>query len=384
MISTRIRPGALLTLAALASLPLHRPAAGQADPPKSPSAAAAQADFDKQNADWKDILKQLGELQSRYAKAPAGERPALEQQYRSIVEQGLAIEPKLKSAAEKLIAADPRSRSAGELLFMMAKSEMSRDNYEEALRLARVLLEQKFEPAAVATLAADAAVRANQFDRVAPLLNAAMDGKLDERATQMVANANQLLTQWDREKKLRQAEAKADDLPRVKLHTTQGDIVVELFENEAPNTVANFISLVEKKVYDGTPFHRVLPSFMAQGGDPQGDGEGGPGYRIKCECTRPDHRLNFRGTLSMAHSGPDTGGSQFFLNFVPNTHLDGKHTVFGRILEGMDVLAKIRRVVVEKGKPTPIPPDRILSATVLRKRSHEYKPETLPEIARPK
>ena len=113
-------------------------------------------------------------------------------------------------------------------------------------------------------------------------------------------------TAWAKEQQLRQAEAKADDLPRVLLKTSQGDIEVELFENEAPNHVANFITLVEKGFYDGLTFHRVLPGFMAQGGDPKGDGTGGPGYEIPAEFRKPNHRLHFRGSLSMARAQTPT------------------------------------------------------------------------------
>ena len=154
-------------------------------------------------------------------------------------------------------------------------------------------------------------------------------------------------------------------LPQVLLKTNKGEIVLELYEDEAPNTVANFISLVEKKFYDGLKFHRVIEGFMAQGGDPTGTGSGGPGYRIKCECGRKDHRKHARGVLSMAHAGKDTGGSQFFITFDKTPHLDGKHTVFGHVIKGMDVVDKLR-----KG-------DVIQEATVVSKRDHEYQPETL-------
>jgi len=152
---------------------------------------------------------------------------------------------------------------------------------------------------------------------------------------------------WRREQKLRAAEAaaaEADKLPRVLLKTNQGDLVLELFENEAPNTVANFISLVEKGFYDGLTFHRVLPGFMAQTGCPKGDGEGGPGYKIPCECYKPERRRHFRGSLGMglADAGRDTGGSQFYITFLPTPPLDDPrstgdpHTVFGRGVEGLD------------------------------------------------
>ncbi|OHB80651.1 MAG: hypothetical protein A2W31_04135 [Planctomycetes bacterium RBG_16_64_10] len=175
---------------------------------------------------------------------------------------------------------------------------------------------------------------------------------------------------------MRTAEAQADDLPRVKLETSKGPMVLELFENEAPNTVANFVNLVEQGFYDGRPFHRVLPQFMAQGGCPRGDGSGGPGYRIACECHRDGFRRHFRGSLSMAHAGRDTGGSQFFLTFVRTPHLDGQHTVFGRVLEGTEVLSSLTRINPSQTGPHPTP-DQIIKATVLRKRPHAYQPKTL-------
>lgn len=135
---------------------------------------------------------------------------------------------------------------------------------------------------------------------------------------------------------IRHEDAMADDLPRVKLNTTAGEIVLELYENEAPNTVRNFVSLVESGHYSDKLFHRVIENFMAQGGgfETEGLGSGGPGYKIACECKAADARLNFTGTISMAHAGRDTGGSQFFLNFKYNKGLDGNHTAFGRVVSG--------------------------------------------------
>jgi len=178
----------------------------------------------------------------------------------------------------------------------------------------------------------------------------------------------------------RKADAEADDRPRVTITTSKGDVVVELFEDDAPNTVANFISLVEKGFYDGTPFHRVIGGFMAQGGDPTGSGAGGPGHVIACETELPTARKHFLGSLSMAHAGKNTGGSQFFLTFRPTEHLDGKHTVFGRVIEGFDVLPKLARTQGEDGQSIPgVQADTIVKATVLRKRDHAYEPETLPD-----
>ena len=122
----------------------------------------------------------------------------------------------------------------------------------------------------------------------------------------------------------------------VKLETTLGDITIELFDDTMPVTAGNFKKLVSDGFYDGIIFHRVIPGFMIQGGDPTGTGTGGPGYKIPDEFTSANH--NARGTLSMANAGPNTGGSQFFINTKDNTFLDKKHPVFGKITIGMDVV----------------------------------------------
>ena len=133
--------------------------------------------------------------------------------------------------------------------------------------------------------------------------------------------------------------------------TNRGTIVAELYEKDAPGTVANFEKLANEKFYDGVKFHRVIPDFVVQGGDPlsrdlpEGSpriGTGGPGYKIKCETHKNTHK-HLGGTLSMAHAGKDTGGSQFFICHGPQPHLDGVHTVFGQVTEGLDIVRQIQR-----------------------------------------
>jgi peptidyl-prolyl cis-trans isomerase A (cyclophilin A) len=141
--------------------------------------------------------------------------------------------------------------------------------------------------------------------------------------------------------------------------TSEGNIVVRLFEKEAPITVKNFIELAEgtrewtdpkdrqkKKapLYKGTIFHRVIPDFMIQGGDPEGTGMGGPGYRFEDETKGSPHKFDKAGKLAMANSGPNTNGSQFFITVAPTTWLTGKHTIFGEVIEGQDVVTKISEV----------------------------------------
>lgn len=218
------------------------------------------------------------------------------------------------------------------------------------------------------------------FDKAAELTaRAAAAGAVAPDALDFQRLCQEYVGHWKREQELRAAEAKADALPRVLLKTTKGDILLELFENEAPNTVANFISLVEAGKYDGVKFHRVIPGFRAEGGDPNtldddpgNDGQGGPGYQIPCECYTENARLHFLGSLSMANSGKNSGGSQFFITQAPTAHLNwakGKrernHTVFGRVIQGLDVALDLR-----KG-------DKVVAAQVVRKREHAYVPVKL-------
>lgn len=124
--------------------------------------------------------------------------------------------------------------------------------------------------------------------------------------------------------------------------TSRGEIVCELFAKDAPKTVNNFVFLAREKFYDGTSFHRVIPDFMVQGGDPTGTGRGGPGYRFEDEC-KGSPNMHQAGSLSMANAGPNTNGSQFFITHVVTNWLDGKHTVFGKVLAGHDVVNAVQQ-----------------------------------------
>ncbi len=126
------------------------------------------------------------------------------------------------------------------------------------------------------------------------------------------------------------------------IDTDRGRMVLDLYPEDAPGTVANFAKLAQSGFYNGLTFHRVIPNFMIQGGCPRGNGTGGPGYTIKCETAGNPHQ-HLRGSLSMAHAGKDTGGSQFFICHAPAPHLNGVHTVFGQMVEGWDVLDSIRQ-----------------------------------------
>ncbi len=133
---------------------------------------------------------------------------------------------------------------------------------------------------------------------------------------------------------------KDDTIVKIKIETTQGDIYADLYQAEAPKTVENFVTLAKKGFYDGIIFHRVIPQFMIQTGDPTGTGMGGPGYKFADEFS-PKLRHSKPGVLSMANSGPNTNGSQFFITEAATPWLDDRHSVFGQVTKGMDVVTKI-------------------------------------------
>jgi peptidylprolyl isomerase len=148
---------------------------------------------------------------------------------------------------------------------------------------------------------------------------------------------------------------------KVLLKTSMGDITIQL-NDDMPITTGNFQKLVEQGFYNGVIFHRVIDGFMIQGGDPEGTGMGGPGYNIADEFT--DHNRNDRGTISMANAGPNTGGSQFFINLVDNSFLDGKHPAFGKVITGMDVVDAIAKVQKD-ANDRPLTEVKIIEATII-------------------
>lgn len=362
-----------LLLAALA-LPLG---AQEEEPQPAPAAADVTAeDFPGLLEQWKNVEQQLGSLARNYREATSDQqRREILASYEQLTTDSRALLTGLRAAAQANYEAAPNENSdAAQVLLSFVAQDLREDRVDEAWQLGTMLRENGTDSPALPALLGVVAYARDDFATSAKLLKEAQAaGSLTPEGEALLEDLPQATSLWQKEQNIRQQEAAADDLPRVRLETSEGDIVVELYENEAPQTVGNFVSLVEKGYYDGLTFHRVLPGFMAQGGCPEGTGSGGPGYTIFCETTNPQHRKHFRGVLSMAKTAqPNTGGSQFFLTFRRTPHLDGLHTVFGRVIEGHEVLAKLqRRDPTRPGQPEP---DRIVKAEVLRKRDHVYEP----------
>ena len=331
------------------------------------------SDFIQAQEELKKLVGELTELQAEYQQ-PNADKISIENKFNTTRDNARKAALALEQSASAAVLANPENADACAVVRDVLQSALQADNPKKTLSLVQTLDDAGKANEELLLTGATAAMITSELDLAEKFLKSAEEagGSADKIASLQKAIDHER-PKVDSEMAARAAEGKADDLPRVKIETTKGTIVVELFENEAPNTVANFISLVESHFYDGTPFHRVIPQFMAQGGDPTGTGTSGPGYTIDCECELPNARKHFLGSLSMAHAGKDTGGSQFFLTFRPTEHLDGRHTVFGRVIKGLDILPKITRTEGPQARPTQ---DKIISAEVIRKRDHAYEPKT--------
>ncbi len=353
--------------------------AGEAEigPPAPPQAKQTSSKKQKMPADIPGIAGRIRAIQARYnqlgqefQKASPQKQLQIRMEAQKLQSEADVLVEKAAGLIEAAFQKDPKDKDVDFLLPYVLQQYLVKHKFGTVVTLARKVKDKNSSIAGVGEVLGLALFADNKFTEASKIFEEEAKAKrLSRRGEYFRKTAKEYMKLWEKETALRKEEEKADDLPRVKLETTRGTIVLELFENQAPKTVGNFVSLVEKGFYDGTAFHRVIPLFMAQGGDPNSkdnnpfnDGMGGPGYTIPCECYRPDHRNHFAGSLSMAHSGRDTGGSQFFITHVPTPHLNGKHTVFGRVIEGLDVVRSLK-----KG-------DKIKKAVMLRKRNHPYAP----------
>jgi cyclophilin family peptidyl-prolyl cis-trans isomerase len=340
------------------------------------SIALAEANFSAAQEQLKKLVGELTVLQAEYQQ-PDADKTAIENKFNATRNQARTAALTLERTAAAAVLSNPENTEACAVVRDVLKSAMQADDPRTVVSLTATLHEVGKADKEILLTGATAAMITSELELAEKFLKAAEVAGVDGSKVAGLQKAiERERLKVEAEMALRATEKEVDDLPRVKIETTKGTIVVELFENEAPNTVANFVSLVESHFYDGTLFHRVIPGFMAQGGDPTGTGTSGPGYTIACECDVPDARKHFLGSLSMAHAGKDTGGSQFFLTFAPTEHLDGRHTVFGRVIEGFEILPKITRT---EGPQAGSSRDKILKAEIIRKRDHEYKPKTTPK-----
>lgn len=351
---------------------------------------ALRQKYDEIVTKWRSAAKVAAIAGGKFYVANRDEATEIEKKWREALDEGNRQLGLLKPVAIELFrqTANPGDDSV-QLLIRFMEQDLDSGLYDSAFGISELLLSKNLSDSKtlerIMKSRAALAVFTNRFE-LAKQIKIDHGYVIDElplRAKSLYrGDLDGLQESYAHELEIREQEKESDDLPRVEIKTSKGTIVIELFENEAPNTVGNFISLVEKKVYDGMIFHRVINDFMAQSGGIDVHGKrASVGYTIYDECKKPDIRLHFRGSVSMAKTTePDSGSSQFFINFVPTPMLNYEHTVFGRVISGWDALDRLNRtyIMTDEVKEEPIPtavPDQIISARVLRKRDHEYKPD---------
>lgn len=369
-----------------------------------PGAKPASAAEGKSEADpaLPPAMATFKKAYSAYVKAGVSARE-LQRQYVALStteEQKEEIGAKLEKLSDYLTKLYPKLMELAEAAWKEAPSsdpeilryivevldvKLVTEDYENAQEILVGLIQQRIPQQYLADLydvAGEVCFMLNDFEKAGQFYEqAAKAGVLSERGALLQKDVSYQRVGWAKEAILREREAKADDLPRVVLKTTKGDITFELFENEAPNTVANFIYLVKKGFYDGMYFDPVIPGLFAESGNSMENEDGGPGYTIRDEFDEKNARHHYRGTISMSRTGENTAGSRFYISFAPQKELDGKAVVFGRVIKGMDVLSQITRM--DPQNPDPMAePDMIESAEVLRERDHKYVPKIIKPQAR--
>ncbi len=356
---------------------------GRADETPPPPAAPQRTAANQRFHDALDSWRQAGAKLRQVLEEPADPK--------KVDERLAAIEQATDESNEKLellwdealkaFRADSQDREVAEFIPYMAGRLAAADRLERALEGVLLVAEKVPAEASLYQLIVDCAVNVGDVATARKFLRRGIDEKVfppgDPEAFDRLDAFEKLLAE---EAQHRLDDEQGEGLPRVRIVTTAGDLVVELFENDAPNAVANFLYLVDHDYYDSLPFFRVLPGFGATVGCPQGDGSGGAGYEIVRDTA--GRRLPLRGTLCMLGTEKAVHGSQFFINFRNSNaeKLLEKTEVFGRIVDGLDVACRLTKA--EPRTPNPdAPPDRILEIQVLRKREHEYFPETTTGIA---
>jgi len=259
--------------------------AQDAAPPAAGDKPAAKA-FAEGYKLWQAKLEEGQAIRKKYVEADAAGRQELGKQMMAIFSTLEKMVPKMKELAQAAYVETPNGDpEVTKFIIMMLKADLLRDKFDEVNTQAKLLLENGCKDAGVFDAAGIAAFNIHDFEHADAYLKKAKEaGSLSRTAEHYLSIVEEYKKLWKAELALRKKEAEADDLPRVRMKTSKGELVIELFENEAPQAVGNFVSLVEKGYYDGLIFHRVLPGFMAQGGCPDGTGGGGPGYKIYCEC----------------------------------------------------------------------------------------------------
>ncbi len=314
-------------------------------------------------------------------------RDQINQEWQEGVHQGFLAKANWLKVGSETYSSDPdKYTNIGESLAEMMLSDVELDRTDGWLEAAKAIVQAKKMGTQEILRAAGLIGYANSdFDFTEECLAGAMAlDNATETKQDFLAEIRTVREKWQRELEIRQRESQKNDNPRVEFLTTKGKLVLELYEDSAPEAVKSFIYLVEKGFYDRKSFFRVEKHLCAQTGCEKGDGTGDAGYTIPSEVDHADRRDHFRGSMGIALGSDaktgqvlsETGSSQFYFSFLPTPRLDGKHTVFGRVVECQETMSffRVLNLGEEAQRKEGKQPDLIISAKVLRKRDTVYKP----------
>lgn len=368
----------VLVFALTAAVPRGAPAAPNSPPEvfKKFTTAEGQA-FQEALENWRESAKELRKLIG--AKSTTS---SPEEQRKKVDAAAHRSDSRLDTLIVKAKAAyevDPKDHDLEIFVGYVTNLIGAFDRLEESLELALLLDKHGVETADLYNFIARTALETSDFDMAKKYWAKSQAlGKLDDEGKQYLEKVEEWRPRLDKEMARRQEEAKADDNPRILFRTTRGDFVVELYEDDFPNTVNNFVYLVGQEFFYNLPFFRVVSGFGVTTGCPKGNGTGGPGRVLGNEAASAGkNRLHLRGTLSMVTTKEGVHGSQFFIKYrLTSGDLDTDMPVFGRVVEGMDVVSRLQRAEPFT-RLKHASADRILETKILRKRDHDYFPETV-------
>ena len=362
------------------------------DPAKAPadtSSSAQEASTGPMVQAYLNKRKEFRDLDGQISQMLTSVSPTASTDYQATVEQLKKLRERkaelaneiLDASVEAYLESPDRFREVNDDLTKLMRSLLgeqgtsSRFDPQKARDVAARLIAARAKNLNVHFYGSYAAYCLNEFDLARKWLDRLLEAgaKPEQTILKQIEDAS---AKWGRELALREADAQSQ-VPQVAVQTELGEFVVELYENEAPNTVANFIMLVDKKYYDGSFIYLSQPGRLVMAGCTKGDGQTNAGYYIPDEVDQPEIRHHFSGVLAMAAQDPNTGSARFSILQQPTPGGDGKLTVFGRVISGMDVIYRVPPI-----KPTDIKlgakPVKIESMRVVRKRDHAYEPKTIP------
>jgi peptidyl-prolyl cis-trans isomerase B (cyclophilin B) len=362
-------------------------AAGQVTAPEVAPADEASESVDALLARWRQQKQRATSIATLYNNSNRQQREEIQDEFLSTMEETSDFIRGFIPQIEKVHAEQPDNAAVKNVMADLARICLDLDQLEHAFRMARPVAEVTAEPAMVHLLAGQVAYELGELDDAEVYLSRGKDlpgleAGQKQAAVQLLGKIAKRREVLAKEKQRLAEDANGEPLPRIRLQTNRGDIVIELFENDLPNTVASLVLLAEKGFYHEKDFFRVEQAFGAIAGSPTNDGQGGPGYATLREEPKRGARPHLLGYVSMIPLTPKTNGSQFFIVLRPTNceRLDGRQDVVGRIVEGMDVAERLRPYDLVRTR-IDIKPDKIVAGEVVRKRAHEYRPVTTGDLA---